>query len=44
MVEIVSNLVLMKGKTINVKAIDFGLAKIIGGDESTEPLSHEGFL
>jgi serine/threonine protein kinase len=39
-----ANLMLVKGKGINVKVIDFGLAKVIGGDETTESLTQGGFL
>jgi serine/threonine protein kinase len=39
-----ANLMLVKGKGINVKVIDFGLAKVVGGDETTESLTHDGFV
>jgi serine/threonine protein kinase len=39
-----ANLMLVKGKGINVKVIDFGLAKVVGGDEMTESITRDGFL
>lgn len=39
-----ANLMLVKGKGINVKVIDFGLAKVVGGDETTESLTRDGFV
>jgi serine/threonine protein kinase len=39
-----ANLMLVKGKGINVKVIDFGLAKVAGGDETTESITQGGFL
>jgi serine/threonine protein kinase len=39
-----ANLMLTKGKGINVKVIDFGLAKVVGSDETTESLTHDGFV
>jgi eukaryotic-like serine/threonine-protein kinase len=39
-----ANLMLVKGKGINVKVIDFGLAKVAGGDETTDSITQGGFL
>jgi serine/threonine protein kinase/tetratricopeptide (TPR) repeat protein len=39
-----ANLMLMNGPGINVKVIDFGLAKIVGTFESTESITQGGFV
>jgi serine/threonine protein kinase/predicted Zn-dependent protease len=39
-----ANLMLVKGDGINVKVIDFGLAKLVGDDGSTDSLTQDGFV
>ena len=39
-----ANLMLVNGPGINVKVIDFGLAKIVGNDEPLDQITHDGFI
>jgi eukaryotic-like serine/threonine-protein kinase len=39
-----ANLMLLNSSGINIKVIDFGLAKIIGGQESGDPANQDGFI
>lgn len=39
-----ANLMLVKGAGINVKVIDFGLAKIVGGQETGDTITFDGFV
>jgi serine/threonine protein kinase/tetratricopeptide (TPR) repeat protein len=39
-----ANLMLVHGPGINVKVIDFGLAKIIGNDEPLDQITYDGFI
>ena len=39
-----ANLMLANGSGINVKVIDFGLAKIIGSQEASDRITHDGFI
>jgi serine/threonine protein kinase len=39
-----ANLMLVDGPGINVKVIDFGLAKIVGHDEPLDQITHDGFI
>jgi serine/threonine protein kinase/tetratricopeptide (TPR) repeat protein len=39
-----ANLMLVNGPGINVKVIDFGLAKIVGNDEPVDQITHDGFI
>jgi serine/threonine protein kinase/TolB-like protein/Tfp pilus assembly protein PilF len=39
-----ANLMLTDGPGINVKVIDFGLAKIIGAHEGADKITHDGFV
>lgn len=39
-----ANIMLVSGPGINVKVIDFGLAKLIGGQEPADRITHNGFV
>ncbi|MBV8280298.1 MAG: protein kinase, partial [Verrucomicrobia bacterium] len=39
-----ANLMLLNGPGINVKVIDFGLAKIVGTSEPSDRITHHGFI
>lgn len=39
-----ANLMLVKGPGIDVKVIDFGLAKIVGAHELNDRITHDGFV
>jgi serine/threonine protein kinase len=39
-----ANLMLLNGPSINVKVIDFGLAKIVGSQEPADRITHDGFI
>jgi serine/threonine protein kinase len=39
-----ANLMLVNGPGINVKVIDFGLAKVVGNQEPFDQITHEGFV
>ena len=39
-----ANLMLADGPGINVKVIDFGLAKMIGGQDEEKDITHDGFV
>ena len=38
-----ANLMLLNGPGINIKVIDFGLAKIVGSQEPSDRITHDGF-
>lgn len=39
-----ANIMLVSGPGINVKVIDFGLAKLMGGQEASDRITHDGFV
>lgn len=39
-----ANLMLLNGPVINVKVIDFGLAKVLGHQEPTDRITYDGFI
>ena len=39
-----ANLMLLNGPEINVKVIDFGLAKVLGHQEPTDRITYDGFI
>ena len=39
-----ANLMLVNGPDINVKIIDFGLAKVVGAEEPADWIPHDGFI
>src|ERR1700722_6707375 len=39
-----ANLMLLNGTSINVKVIDFGLAKIVGTQDPPDRITHDGFI